>query len=506
MPICQVNCLSTYSCNSGLIAPFDGSVFEPFVILYCGDFYVTGGNYSTIAHNSKNEFSITKNLASISSFSYGAGGTTSSFGAEFEIIDVGGTMYRQIIHAINKTVANQKGESRLISFDFGWVVKKCDGSVELKNAKSFAGSTFHGYVAQVETTFEGNNVKMKLVVSCPSFSAKEVPQNTSEGSQDSPVSLKDAIRGMFLNKEPSYSVVEFRSKDDDGTGGFKPLAFKNSDGGPDGPKASWPMNQQSTLAAARSWLNSLATNNEKGVQLLFDPKNYSLVVQEDKLKAKCCEYNIGTYIVNGGNCSPVLEFTPEVGPFVMGQKQTGAANPGSASGAGSKVGNITPGIEEAGTQAQPTIPYQDWSWRIPDDLASGVAEGIAAQYDANVLVERPQTVGGKLKIMGDPRYHSIDHTLGVRISLIVINPFHVGNTCVWLTESNCNSILSNKNYMIIGFNHQISGGSYVTILDLALEAPNANIPASEGLGSCGDKSNEGNVGKSENKKASDKSN
>ena len=91
MSICQVDCLSTYSCNAQVIGAYDGAIFEPWVELTFGkNMSITGGNKSSPPNN----------LATIRSFSYGQGGGGAAMGADFEIIDVGGTMYRQIIKAI----------------------------------------------------------------------------------------------------------------------------------------------------------------------------------------------------------------------------------------------------------------------------------------------------------------------------------------------------------------------------------------------------------------------
>lgn len=486
MTNCTVDCLAKYSCAPGapVVTVADGAVFEPYVKLRFGAAIITGGNKSAPNNDPRLPGN---NLASIRSFEYGSTGSGgSSFGASFEIIDVGGTMYRQIIHAMNKTVANSKEDALQTNFDFGWIVKRCDGSVYLDLASKYAGGEFYGFFSTVDVSFEGNTIKMKLELRSPNVQNPDSTQNDTEGEESNKIRLKQALINLFKDKQPSYQDVEFRSAYDDGRGGFKPLQFKNSDGGADGPLGTWPMNQQNALAAARTWLAPLQTINDNGVHLLFDPNKYNLVVQENKFSKVCCAKYIATYIVNGGNCSPVLEFNPTIKWPVTGNK--GAANPSSASGSSKEVGNSTEGIQKTGSQAQPSVQNHDWQWRSPNDLAAGAADGLSAQFEANILLEMPQQAS-QLKLWGDPAYNNITNILGTTISIIVINPFYIGNyggDCTWLTTSNCNSILSNKSYTVTGFNHQITSGSYVTILNVQLDKPNVNLPADAGLGTCGD--------------------
>ena len=57
--------------------------------------------------------------------------------------------------------------------------------------------------------------------------------------------------------------------------------------------------------------------------------------------------------------------------------------------------------------------------------------------------------------------------------------------CTWLQTSTCNTILSNKNYMIKGVNHQIQNGSYTTTFSLFLPGSNIDIDFDQPLGGAG---------------------
>jgi hypothetical protein len=238
-------------------------------------------------------------------------------------------------------------------------------------------------------------------------------------------------------------------------------------------------------AAARTWLSSVSTENDRGILICYDPDTSSIIFQEDKTETQCCGQNIATYIVNGGNCSPVLEFNPTIKwplGFVPGG---GATTGGNASGANDAYVEPTIDVQNAGTQTGPAIQQHEWMWRHPDSLSTGASEGNAAHMEANKNVEHLPGFSAELKIHGDPGYADPIYMMAKTISIIVINPFHINDQCTWITKPNCNAIMSNKKYRIQGVSHQITGGSFVTTLKVFLEQPNKDIDASDALGGNG---------------------
>lgn len=467
---CTVDCLSTYSCGVPIEAS-NGAIFAPYIQLeFPGGRKLTVGNASAPPDNH----------ATISSFQYGVSVGTTGWGAEFEIIDMGGVMYRRILRALNKSVKESDKEVFETSFDFGWIIKDCNGGVNLQTAYSMTGKKLRGIFTTADQTYEGGKVKLKFKLAGVHYREPEVRKSGTIGDEDQKITLKEALRKLFKEHDPKFKDVKFLNKD----GGE--LCFKNSDGGCDGPKGAWPMNQQNPLSVARTWLSSVTTKDERGILLLYDPDKAAIVIQEDKTDAKCCQATFGTYIVNGGNCSPVLAFNPTVTwgkGFIPG---AGAAAGGAASGANDDYVKPTKKIEEAGTQTSPAVQQHEWMWRNPTELASGAATGIAAHLEANQDFEGPR--GGfeaELKLHGSPQYSDPVSLVGRTIAVIVINPFHIADSdgnCKWITTTNCNSFLSNKKYMILGVNHQISGGSFITTLKLKLAQPNKDIDASMPLG------------------------
>lgn len=470
---CTVDCLSTYGCGAPIQAD-NGAVFAPYIKLEFG-----GGRIITVGNASAPP----DNHATISSFQYGFTPGSVGYGADFEIIDQGGVMYRRIIRALNKTITRANGEVLGTHFDFGWIVKDCNGQTWMTTAQSLTGKKLHGMFTGVEQTYEGGKVKLKFRLEGPQNRIPDVRHDDTEGDEDNKITLKDALRRLFEENQPNFSSVEFKNKDDG------ELCFHERDGGCDGPLGAWPHNQQNPLAAARTWLSSVVTENDRGILILYDPDSSNIVFQEDKNNPQggdCCGQTLGTYIVNGGNCSPVLEFNPTIKwplGFIPGG---GATPPGSASGANDDYVEPTREVQHAGTQTGPAVQQHEWMWRNPDDLSSRASEGNAAHMEANRLVEGPVPgFSAELKIYGDPSYCDPVKLVAKTVAVIVINPFHLNDQCTWVTTSNCNAIMSNKKYLVQGVSHQITGGSFVTTLKLFLAQPNKDIDATEPLGGSG---------------------
>jgi len=426
-----------------------------------------------------NSSSHPNNHAAISSFQYGFGNGTPGWGADFEVIDQGGTMYRDIIQAMHKTVTHALKEVLGTIFDFGWIIKHCDGTVDFHTANRLKGGELRGMITDVDQTFEGGIIKLKFKVRAPTSDMQDVPQDDTLGDESQKIPLKVALTDLFTNHHPRYNSVKFLNKDGE------PLEFKSSDAGEDGPKGAWPMNQQNPLAAARTWLSSVVTKNDRGILIVYNPMTADLIFQEDPSEKKCCSTHFRTYIVNGGNCSPVLEFNPTVKWVVATSGHGATSGGGSSADMTAKVEPLVD-IQKAGGQTAPAIQQHELMWRHPDAVASGASAGNSAHLDANGKFERPLPgFTAQLKIHGDPTYSVGPELIGKTLSIVVINPFHINDQCTWITKPNCNPILSNKNYLIRGVSHQISGGSFVTTIEVMLTQPNSHIDATSTLGDCG---------------------
>ena len=488
--VCQVNCLKTYGCGDP-IEITQGAIYTPYMALEFNGAKITGGNQSTQPSN----------LAALTSLTYGFSTGTPGMGGEVEIIDNGGTMYRQIIQALNKSTVLLGKEIYNASIDFGWIITNCQGQTRLETAYGLTGKKIYCNLLGVEQTYEGGNVKLKVKLTMLPGKVPDIRLDATIGSEDNPIALKDALRILFTQYDPKFSDVRFMRADG------SEFNFKNSDQGINGPKGAWPTSQQNPFAVARTWLQSITTDHDKGILITYDPDAVAVVFLEDPTKDNCCGGSFGTYIVNGGDCSPVLSFNTNISWPASMTPGSGAAAGGASSGKSDAEVKPTGNIEPGGSQTSPVPQQFEWQWRHPDDQATGAANGIAAHLQANVKYDGTPKPGfeAELKIIGDPEYIDGIQTIQNWLSIIYINPFYIspsgGNNnnkfYSWLTTSSCNAVLSNKKYKILGVSHQISGGAYVTTFKLFLDIPNRDIDANDALGGngCGTEVFENSVAK-----------
>lgn len=492
------DCLKFFSC-SPLEAPEQGLIFSPYVEMAFGE--IAGGR--SIFLGVGNNSAPTANLAAIKSFSYGLLCGSSGTGVEMEIVDNGAALYKDIIRNLNKKVATRREEVMKVSIDYGWLITRPielggTGIPYLYSAASSQQQIVRGMLKECETSFSNGNVTLKLKLTPPEV--QDVGITRSEGDEDAPEDLKEAISNLLKRPDVGYSDVFFRSAESvDDQNEKDDLEFKASDGGKNGPKSVWPTNQMNALAICRQWLMNVTSVNGKGLLMVYDMTKNAMIIQEDpndnEDKPNCCESNVATYVVNGGGCSPVIEFNPSFN-WPLGSIPGRGGTAGGASG--SKQPVLEPEkVEKVGTQTSPVIEQHVWNFRVPEDQADEANDATIANLEAQ------QTSGGgiagaatgmtaELKILGDPYYTNGATMINKFISIVFINPFYIGESNqkntkgpIWLQTSNCNSILSNKRYMLTGVSHNISNGTFTTTLSLRLMAPNLDLPVDSSFGGNG---------------------
>lgn len=495
---CTLDCLSSYGCGTPLHAlegaEIDPAMYAPFVGLrFGGGDFITVGNLSApmmVGSSSPHDL----HHAAITSMQYGMTPGTSGCGADIEIADLGGVMYRRIIKALNKTIAFGRRDEDNTVLDFGWIITDCGGNTRLVTAEGLSGKRIKGILREVEQTYEGGIMKLKVKLAGVSALFDDIRHAGTEGDDEDKVPLREALERLFKERQPTAASVSFVDKD-----GGDEFSFKNRDGGVNGPRGTWPMAQQNALATARTWLQGCTTDNDRGILIIYDNDSGEIVFKEssvDPSNESCsCLRSIGTYVVNGGNCSPVLKFSPTF-KWPKGRVPGGGAtSPGSSSGNNeSDLVDVNPinDIERAGSQTSPTIGQHEWHFRHPEDHASENSESIAAHMAANNMMEGGRALGAieaDLVIFGDPKFINPVLMAENSVALIVINPFHMTTGGVegaeWITTSNCNASLSNKNWRIKGVSHSISNGSFTTTFRLLLPTPNVDIDATDALGGNG---------------------
>lgn len=475
---CEVECLSLYSCGA-LVTPQPGAILGPYVKIGFGG----EGQEITVGNKS----SAPDHHAVIKSFEYGF---SNGAGIKVEIFDEEGSRFKTFVERLNKALARANDDYTMFC-EFGWIRQDCNGNVTLDKTTDYGGM-LHFLPIKIETAYEQGKIKYTLEGADFQDRIAENRIERNQGREDNKIPLKQALRRLFQENEPRVLNVLFQRADG------SEWCFKNADGGCEGPKAVWPADQQNALATARKWIAPLSTSDDKGIILQWNPAEdtSTIVFLEDPKPAPgespdCCKRNIGTYIVNGGNCSPVLSFNPTINWNLGGNAGSGGGQPGAASGGGVKQeGREGLNVERVGSQTSLAVNQNDNMWR-PNDQILPKAQDAHAHHEAAVRFrEVPQSITADLKIQGDPK---LAFPLGSRglvgktVSIIVINPFHVmgGENCEWIANPVCNETLSNKKWEIISANHQIKEGSYVTILKVFLEVPNVDIDQGEPLGGNG---------------------
>lgn len=471
---CTVDCLSKYGCPP-ITTPPPGAVYAPFVELR---FAVNGNQILTVGNSS----SPPDNNAAIKSFQYGFGVANMGCGFQIEVLDQGGTFYRSLMQVLNKTVSLSLEDTKNCTVRFGWVLRSCDGTNTLITNED-NGEKLLFLPSTMQTQFENGLIKINFEGSSYSARYAETRNVKTLGSQDNKMPLREALTRLFTQYDPKVQAVLFKTRDGKETDKF----FKNSDGGDDGPKGVWPMDQQNAPAIARKWLSGITTKNDLGILMLYDPTGPNVIFQENPTDSACCTKSIGTYIANGGNCSPVISFTPQINWIHSMSPAGGGATGGAATGDSKELIKPTINIERVGSQSGPPVQQHEWMWRQPGEMATKNAKALAAHLEANGKYELPSSIEGELKIIGRPDLAYPADLTGHTVAIIVINPFYT-SSCKWITASNCHHVLSNKHWEVKGVSHHIQNGSYITNIKVSLPAPNVDIDSGDPLGGpdCGD--------------------
>lgn len=464
---CENECISTYACAPPN-EPLDGAVFAPYVELN-----ITGGERYTVGNESSDS---EPHKTVIKSFQYGLAVASGGVGAKIELVSEGGQAYISFAKAINKTINQAPQDTEGTYFEWGWIVKKCDGSTE-----KISSPPIHCMVKTMQTTYEGGVVKISI--ECIDLMSRHFERRVDGnfGSDDNKITLKQAIRDVFQRNDPIMDVRFVASDGGD-------LCFKYGDC--EGPKAKWPGDQQNALGVVRKWLSGQLTKNDKGTIVQYDPESTELVIAEDPQAgpgqaAGCCTNWMGTYVVNGGNCSDVLSFSPTIDWILFNNNAGGTPPSGDAGNADETAEPDSPQMERAGPQDNQPISTYNRDYMSPNATARANQESTAAQSRANKGYEIKSGFEAELKIVGDPSFANPVMLRGASISIVVINPYHLDTDCTWISQPKCNEVLSNKKYLVLGIDHQIEAGKYTTTIKVKLDTPNADINQGEPLGGAG---------------------
>jgi len=479
--------VSRYICNPQ-IAPLPSAVVGPFVEIIIEGQTITNSNIGNLSKDG---------TACIKSFQFGRS-VSNGVGFKVEIINETWEWVKKTFKALNKTKKQVLPDMRKAQCRFGWVTRDCNGNYG-KITNLDAGGELHFLVQTVESSFE--NGVYKISVECTDLMQRNNNQTqglNEFGDDDNKMNLKNSLRKIWTgNYTPPVDRVIFRKWDADGVAGTGgEFSFRNKDGGENGPWGTWQTKEKNKLSTTRNWLNGVNTSNKRGITQNFDNENLlSLVFQEDPKSLAQCKNSIGTYVVNGGNCSPVISFNPKIN-WILENSGTGAVSGGASSPpkAGiknrndvQKANEIQNERETIGGEQKAAIDRVQHGWRPPAAQVEATSEALTNHSAATRGNEIVNTIEAELTVQGNPKFaynYGQGGIVGKTMAIIVINPAVIRG-CTWIAQEPVNEILSNRTWQIMGVDHQITDGKYVTTFKVALLSPNAELNASTPLGGQG---------------------
>ena len=256
------------------------------------------------------------------------------------------------------------------------------------------------------------------------------------------------------------------------------------------------------LDAIRKNMETFVTKSNKGVFMFYptganDNTLYLLEAEstfciQRRGSLPQCGFSgfAGTYVVNGGDFSPVISFNPKISFQGIPNKLSGGVAGGGVSSKSVQVNQIcdfgetntnTDKINSAKSQGQTVtmggaISNDSVNKEAPRNLpqlqANAGAAGLAAENASKPFLNGP--VAATMTIQGDPRFLWSANIIGTAIKIIFVNPFAIttrgspiyGTETDWLANPKINSVISDGIYLINSCDHEIINGSWRTTLQI----------------------------------------
>ena len=480
-----------YMC-SRFAEPIKAAVLTGFVnlILIKENRLIGVGNKSSVFFN---------NRVYIKSMSFEGG---SSKSATVNIVDTSGNDFYVFINNLYKDSCTQSAVNGCY-LEFGWIATSVNGTTTVYSTANAGKSVYADIsVARTPNGWMGFVLSsLKVISSAADCWEYEITMNCSAdmftrskvadpiGSEDHKVPLKKAGRELLQRvckerqQKSRGDVHYFRNADTH----FEPYEFLKSEGGTLGPKATWDPNRKNPIQALRTWMNGVTTDRRLGTVFYTDPtiEKANIIALEGDDSGCASQVNNScsgngnlpslTYLVNAGDCSPVIEFQPNFEYVVAENAQGGGSFGGRTVQAracarrNNRSRNDTNGIV-----SHITVPQSALSYRSPDNALLSEAYAQGANLVANTSAMQKTNITADLTIQGDVRYTSFASTNNLYIGIIYFNNPAVRTisstsdvSCDWLAYPVVNNAFSNTSYTIQGVSHQIGeDGNYTTTLKL----------------------------------------
>jgi hypothetical protein len=483
---CLVGCIGENQCiggsNGGILYPF--AVAAPFIEVTFG----AGNNTLTVGNQSDPE---NNNNACIIGLNIS---TSNGMNAKIEVVDQEGGQFYNFFDSLIKHINSTEPSICLI--DYGWIGSDCDNNPIKRTMASVSGSRTEGQIIEMNVTKSSGLYSYEINCgSLMTIAQAGKTQKTYGFDGVSKYKLDLAITQYCQDPEqpPVFKQVNFWRKQKGG--GTQTWEFKAIHDVPQGP---WRTNNQGKLETILEWIQDWATDQGKGMVLSIDEREgkRSLILWEDphtpcQNDNECAGDRLGTFIVNGGNCSNVLEFNPTINwSSAWASKTIGGEQGGPTAAVGVPLKDNFPNNPNGCNQGEYKQEGKTGNILLNNNLTTNTGEQAlkiaAANRNANELANSKfqvaSSLGGMmtaieadLKIIGTVEMgftHIYDNLFGY-CSIIVINPFYLSrggtDSCPkWIYGQSCNTVLTDTNWQLQQITHDIRGGKFETTLHVYL--------------------------------------
>lgn len=513
---CLAGCIASYNCGQLDLPGPAGQQAESFAP-WCWITFGVGNKRITVGNES---YEGDPNTACVKSMEIGWTDTPSM---KCEIVDEKGGTLGIVADALRKCLkagkANEKAAKSYASnsggmgteceFQFGWIVTTCEGGS--KKSHVIPSKTFRLIVMKLDVNYSEGKIKYTIEGVAMDKPNEASRKDSNKGEELKPVEIETAIRSLCA-EEPACNV-RFCELTPDGK--LKDVKFEWARL-PDAPKAAWQSDNQNKISTITKWLSPFRVKDgkcDKGVIIYFTPyKSDELVILKDPLpgpgESRSCigggivgdnnlsEWGpLGTFIVNGGKCSTVIEFTPTMNiinaitSLAVGGGTSGPNKTSQQFAEDKRCENQKAQGADAGTQLQATITQQAFeSYGVRSANEEALKSEIAHHRASVVTSVVNPGVTAQLKILGNPSDRFCNFGACRNMAIIVINPFHIRNAGYcgdWLAYPGCNELFTNRLWMCQSINHSIGVGTYTTTIEALLVAPNIQVSGLDPLGGQG---------------------
>lgn len=494
MLVMNTPCISEYQCKT-IVAPEDGAVLAPWVSI---DFVDQGGGGAGDAITVGNNSSTTTdpaNCAVIKSFDFGhSDGVT----CRVVIHDThGGAFEAFMSHLVKDWQCLKDGYGTLLmKVNFGW----CKAGCNSPDAKKVSPD-YYVMCDSVEANFSQGKFIFEITgqdICKRMFEGGSELQLGGEGQKG--VYMLDAMKELMTVKQPpTIGKVSFKMLQG---GTVVPGKFKANTAEEQvrGPKGKWDSKGKTKMEAARQWAKECPSINGRSwiPQFNFNDPTGELIFWENTrpdcgINSNWDEGCLGTYVVNAGKNSPVIEFNPKIkwdfaavtavggamGDLKADGMQTaGAKNPGADCLPRDKV--------DGAGQIQQTNASDTQKDRLGSEAVKEAAKA-DIEEKKTIRISSYSGVEADLVVIGDPLFAPpMESMIAKNVAIVLINPFHIvpnGSSCgEWLSGPTCNDILSNKGWIITSVTHKIEAGVYTTTIGVNLTTPGIHVPTGTPLG------------------------